>query len=403
MRNKINEDTFYDYNVEESKAEETIISNPQSEETVIYEPKAEKTIISDPQSEETIVEEPKAEETIAGNQMVVSGNKSVELAQTGKNEIANVDDCEFKLDFEQFESKPKSKSILGRVASTIGAGILMGGVSVAENVIHDFIFSDEEDITDDSDIVVADGQIDTTEVMVTSDTSDTDDVTEVIVIPDETDTPDETDVVLVPVDENESDVVEVSVVADASDTSSWNDGVLPVSEGVSDNMSFIEAFKTARSEVGAGGLFEWRGNVYNTYYADEWNSLSESDQEEFVSHLTLEETQDDIEIFTVDDEADVPPLELENDVRTLGVFYDEFNDMNVGVLQAGDREILYFDEDKDNEFDFVGEDINDDGVLTSNELCDISDLGLPLESFLADEMPDDMMDYTADADVSDMI
>ena len=35
---------------------------------------------------------------------------------------------------------------------------------------------------------------------------------------------------------------------------------------VSDDMSFDEAFASARKQVGAGGVFEWRGKLYGTYY-----------------------------------------------------------------------------------------------------------------------------------------
>ena len=38
----------------------------------------------------------------------------------------------------------------------------------------------------------------------------------------------------------------------------------PFAGGISDDMSFNEAFATARAEVGAGGIFEWKGNSYNT-------------------------------------------------------------------------------------------------------------------------------------------
>ena len=53
-----------------------------------------------------------------------------------------------------------------------------------------------------------------------------------------------------------------------------SDGEIPVASSVSDEMSFSEAFAAAREEVGPGGVFEWNGNVYNTYYADEWENMS---------------------------------------------------------------------------------------------------------------------------------
>ncbi|MCC5945893.1 MAG: hypothetical protein JJT94_13260 [Bernardetiaceae bacterium] len=43
----------------------------------------------------------------------------------------------------------------------------------------------------------------------------------------------------------------------------------PITESDIDKLSFSEAFAQARAEQGAGGLFEWRGGFYGTYYAEE--------------------------------------------------------------------------------------------------------------------------------------
>ncbi len=43
----------------------------------------------------------------------------------------------------------------------------------------------------------------------------------------------------------------------------------PHAHNVNDSMSFDEAFASARGELGAGGVFEWRGQLYGTFYATE--------------------------------------------------------------------------------------------------------------------------------------
>ena len=48
---------------------------------------------------------------------------------------------------------------------------------------------------------------------------------------------------------------------------------------VNDNMSYSEAFASARNEVGVNGAFVWHGQVYSTCYAGEWNGLSHEDQD----------------------------------------------------------------------------------------------------------------------------
>ncbi len=50
---------------------------------------------------------------------------------------------------------------------------------------------------------------------------------------------------------------------------SFDMNTAPHAHNVDDSMSFNEAFATARAETGAGGLFEWRGGIYGTFYATE--------------------------------------------------------------------------------------------------------------------------------------
>ena len=54
-----------------------------------------------------------------------------------------------------------------------------------------------------------------------------------------------------------------------------------IAESVTDDMSFNEAFAAARAEVGVGGVFEWNGEMYNTFTAEEWNSMSPQERHEF--------------------------------------------------------------------------------------------------------------------------
>ncbi len=65
--------------------------------------------------------------------------------------------------------------------------------------------------------------------------------------------------------------------------------ILDVAHTVSDDMSFSDAFATAREEVGPGGIFYWHGKPYGTYYENEWNAMSEEDKADYwdaVSHTT---------------------------------------------------------------------------------------------------------------------
>ena len=54
-----------------------------------------------------------------------------------------------------------------------------------------------------------------------------------------------------------------------------------IASGINDEMSFGEAFAAARAEVGAGGIFEWHGQVFGTYYGNEWNAMSPEEHDQY--------------------------------------------------------------------------------------------------------------------------
>ena len=62
-------------------------------------------------------------------------------------------------------------------------------------------------------------------------------------------------------------------------------GDLQVATTVHDDMSFGEAFMTAREELGAAGIFYWHGNPYNTFNKEEWADLSADQKEDYLSQV----------------------------------------------------------------------------------------------------------------------
>ncbi len=90
------------------------------------------------------------------------------------------------------------------------------------------------------------------------------------------------------------------------------DDEVSVATGVSDDMSFGEAFAAARAEVGAGGVFEWHGGLYGTYYADEWNSMSGAEKAEYGKHFAwnnIDRTGSDVSHHSVSHTAENPSHE----------------------------------------------------------------------------------------------
>lgn len=58
---------------------------------------------------------------------------------------------------------------------------------------------------------------------------------------------------------------------------------------VNDEMSFDDAFKVARDEVGSGGMFTWKGNVYSTYTPEEWDSMTPQEQLSYYATISGQE------------------------------------------------------------------------------------------------------------------
>lgn len=82
---------------------------------------------------------------------------------------------------------------------------------------------------------------------------------------------------------------------------------------VDDSMSFKDAFDMARNELGPGGLFHWRGNIFNTYTNDEWNAMSDKDKDEFAQEVNPEVSPEDVDTDLMA-EAEVDEVAADEDV-----------------------------------------------------------------------------------------
>lgn len=282
-------------------------------------------------------------------------------------------------------NEPKSRSRFGKVASGLGMGILLGGTSsfVTAKTVR---AAEKDDINEEEE---------------NNNGEETNNGTN---------------------NEADNGTNTTNASNEGSGAETWLDGALPVADSVNDSMSFSEAFSAARAEVGPGGVFEWRGNVYNTYYADEWNSMSEEDKSEFINHLSLTEIEDEpepsgdvVEIVVADDvdtneTIEVSPVNEENpeqEVQVYGVYHDDEYDMNVGVASIDDQEVIFIDADGDREnFEYMACDIDENGQIDEGEIVDISEYEMPVDSLMIDNSQmayDDTLDYTSDADVYDMM
>lgn len=200
----------------------------------------------------------------------------------------------------------------------------------------------------------------------------------------------------------------------------WSDGEVPVAHGVNDDMSFTEAFNTARTEVGPGGAFEWHGNIYHTYNKTEWDNMSAEDKETFGQHFSwtgsTSAQDDEVEVVNVHttghtaghataqtETAQAQPVvqglqgdepnyitgnqgphpqpvasnephtvSEESEVQILGVSHDDETGYTFAQLSVDNHDAIMVDINGDHEFDVLAVDFNDNGKLDDNEYADIS-------------------------------
>ena len=235
----------------------------------------------------------------------------------------------------------------------------------------------------------------------------------------------------------------------------WTDGEVSIATSVTDDMSFSEAFAAARAEVGAGGAFEWHGQVYGTYYADEWNAMTPEQRDEYGSHFnwnnyssdytahTSHSTSDTHDIHQTDDvdviaaenhnehvnqdheiahtDADVSDasitghaeevaiIDADPEVEILGVVHDDETGANIGGMVIDGQDVVLIDVDGDSTFDVMGADSNGDQQFSPDELVDISGENVTVDDLGGIANTDDSMytatdndiDYTSDAGIYD--
>lgn len=87
----------------------------------------------------------------------------------------------------------------------------------------------------------------------------------------------------------------------------------PVASILEGENSFAEAFKVARNEVGAGGWFIFNDKVYNTYYKEEWESLSVDERQDYLASIKPEQSPID---DNIESEPDLASVEILADDET---------------------------------------------------------------------------------------
>ena len=193
---------------------------------------------------------------------------------------------------------------------------------------------------------------------------------------------------------------------------------------VSNDQSFAEAFADARAQVGPGGAFEWRGSVYNTYYKEEWNQMTPTQRHEYQAKVDYNEIAPSSDYHnpappasnSAAMETSMPEHEQQiGEIKVLGieeVIGQDGRPMTaVGMEMEGDQ-VLLLDIDQDDVIDALIVDVNQDGVISPNEIFDISGADIRVSDLQQNMMEsaglqyvhnDNLPDYTNDADLNALI
>ncbi len=215
----------------------------------------------------------------------------------------------------------------------------------------------------------------------------------------------------------------------------WADDSVDIATSVSDDMTFSQAFAAARTEVGPGGAFEWHGNVYGTYTAEEWGNMTPEEKEEYNNHFNWSQhhgtsnssaeesaevsseesteapvkepndepagepvdgsSEEQIEVVSVEPEDtatdsashatdDVPEVAVADEtseVEILGVVHDGETGANIGGMMVDGQEVFLIDVDGEGKFDYMAADLNHDGQIDQGEFADISAENIAVHQF----------------------
>ena len=170
---------------------------------------------------------------------------------------------------------------------------------------------------------------------------------------------------------------------------------------VSDTLTFAQAFAEARRQVGQGGVFEWRGNVYGTYYAEEWERMSAAERAEYHSHIDYQaahdehvayfgnETNHNPQLTPNSDDDRVKPNETRTDIdpddpvmvltiQQVDCEYGKDGKAIIAEITIEGEPAIMMDLNNDGRFDALIMDLDNNGMLSENEIIDIRDLNVEL-------------------------
>lgn len=134
----------------------------------------------------------------------------------------------------------------------------------------------------------------------------------------------------------------------------------PVVVGVTDDMSFKDAFAVARAEVGPGGTFDWKGDTFNTYTKEEFTAMTDEQKSEFLASTDIENIElptissSDVDILKIDGTEEV----VVNETSSSNMIAEEYvtvpetgESVLVGLFEVDGELVIKVDTDGDGGYD----------------------------------------------------
>jgi hypothetical protein len=131
------------------------------------------------------------------------------------------------------------------------------------------------------------------------------------------------------------------------------------SDTVNDEMSFAEAYKAARADVGDSGFYNWRGSSYHTLSKEEWDALSDEEKQQFFDKIQEHSDFDNGEYNKIDEpiiEEDV----IEDDKEEV------IDDKKEDVIDKKEEEVIeeeIIDKKDDNWEENIPDEISYDDII----------------------------------------
>lgn len=166
---------------------------------------------------------------------------------------------------------------------------------------------------------------------------------------------------------------------------------------VNDDMSFSEAFASARKQVGAGGVFEWRGKQYGTYYKTEWDSMSQAEKDQYAANVfgtssskssttpVQEQLQHDIpqEDLADNSQSPVSGEDVKGELFGVQTVTDENgNPMTIVAAKINGHNSMFVDADVDGYVDVAAMDANNNGELEDDEIVTLAKGAMPVSALI---------------------